>query len=405
MILNIRIFVCLFLCAATAAGMLTGCSSAEEKSESLLIWYDDEKLTGYLEQSAHAYEQETGVRVTYELMEHTGYLDKIYELGINEEKETPDMYLLRSDELGCACMLGIAAHNTSGKYTEKNFCKTALDAASYQGNLMAYPLCFQTTCMIYNGACFQETPVTMGAITAYSETEAVAENQQILYWDIEDYKSNYAFVGNYMKIGGQTGDDGSEISICNKNTEACLKEFYKFGQYFAVGSDAMQEKELPKAFMEGRTICVLTNSDVVQDIVSYATEDAVAVVHKIGEVPALGDELLSCAGAYTKLLVVNALSAKVQQAHEFAGYLAYENADRMYETSGCFAARAGVTYEDDELSKLYEIYKHSQQFPQFPETQDLQVNLEILFSNVLDGNEIQKELNKLEEKIALRIGE
>lgn len=399
---KIRGAVGLLICCILSVGMLSACGS-EKGETSLLVWYDDENLTKYLEQSAKSYKKSTGVSIEYKLVEHTHYLEDIYNLGLKESKETPDIYLLRSDELGHACMQGIAATNLSSVYKEKNYCKTAIEAASYEGKLMAYPLCFQTTCMIYNGACFGETPATMGAITTYSETEAIAENQQILYWDIEDYKSNYAFVGEYMNLGGQTGDDANEISICNENTNTCLKGFYKFGQYFAVGSDAIKEEELPKAFMEGRAICVLTNSDVAQNIISYASGDAVAVIHKIGKVPALSDQLESSAGSYTDLFVVNALSSKMEQAHDFAKYLTYDNVDKLYETSGCFATKNSVAYEDEELSQLYEIYKQSEQFPQFPETQDLQVNLEVLFANVLKGADINKELRSLEDKILLRM--
>ena len=117
----------------------------------------------------------------------------------------------------------------------------------------------------------------------------------------------------------------------------------------------------------------------------------------------LNEELKSCAGAYTELAVVNGLGFKQEQAAEFAQFLSYDYAEHLYETTGHFAARRDISYQKQELSEMYKIYEQSKQFPKLPETEDLNLNLNVLFANVRKGSDISAELQGFAGKMEIRM--
>lgn len=394
--------VMMLACAACSDGEKN--SQLPKKDVTLTLWYTDESMAGYLEGAAEEYKKKSGVELHCEKVDSKQYLEQVYSASMDDEQETPDIYLLRNDLLGIACMQGTAQANLSDAYVEKNYCKTALGAATYQGRLMGYPLCYNTSCMIYNADCFGESPVTMGAITAYSENAQISENTQyILYWDVNDYLCNYSFVGNYLDIGGENGDDAGSISIVNDETVQCLQQFQGLGQYFAIDSAAINSNIVPGALMEGRTLCILADCDMAHVINYYADNNGAEVPYHISRVPDITDELKSRSGSYTELAVVNGLSRKQEEAAAFAEYLTSDYVNQMYELSGHFAAKRGVEYSNEELCKLYEIYEQSKQFPKMLGTEDNSLWLELLFANVWKGEDIAAQLQGYSDKITSRL--
>lgn len=374
-------------------GMLTACSR-EKKEDSLIVWYTQADMQTYLENAAVQYKRETGITVTCRYCDSLCYLNEIHDTGIDEKKDAPDVYLLRHDKLEQACMKGLAAQNVSETYTEKNYCETALESASYDNKRMAYPLYYNTTCMIYNTDYFAEAPATMGAITAFSETAEIAENvQNILYWDISDYFCNYPFIGAYMDVA----------SALNDNIVRCLEKFQNLGQYFAIDSETIDKEDVPAALMEGRTLCILADSDMVHVVNWYASNHGVDIPYRISAVPDVSDELESREGSYTELAVVNAMGYKQDMAADFAEFITSDYVHNLYWQTGHFPAKEGVEYENSELSQLYEIYKQSKQFPMMIEAEDIGIHLELLFSNVWNGADIATELKSFADKLELRL--
>lgn len=391
------------------AGVLTACGKApeegvEKKKVALTLWYTEESMQDYVESAAAEYKKKSGVQVNCEWVDSAHYLDQIYNASMDEEQTTPDIYLLRNDLLGEACMQGTAQVNLSAAYTKKNYCQTALDAATFQNKLMGYPLYYKTSCMIYNADCFEQAPATMGAITAYAQQVQFDETMQyILYWDVKDYLCNYSFVGNYLDIGGKCGDDRDSISIVNDETIQCLQQYQALGQFFAIDSESMNADVVPAALMEGRTLCVLADCDMVHIINYYAQNNGVEVPYHICRIPDVTDELKSRSGSYTELVLVNGLGLQQDEAGSFAEYLTSDYVEKLYDKTGHFAAKRGINYANKEFSQLYEIYEQSKQFPKLPETQDNHLWLDVLFANVWQGEDITAQLQSYSDKITGRL--
>lgn len=384
----------------------TACTQEQKKTESrvLRVWYCEDEMTDYLTLAAAEYEKQTGVRVECSRIDSKQYLEQIAGASLKEAEDVPDLYLLRNDELGRACMEGIAAPNRAEDYNSERYCDTALRAASYQDTLMAYPLYYNTACMLTNTDYFPEAPATMGAITSFSETAQIDENiQYILYWDVNDYLCNYPFIGKYIDIGGTNGDDAQSLSIVNEQTVQCLQSFQQMGQYFAIDSETIQTEDVPAALMEGRALCILADSSMVHEINWYVVNNGVEIPYHISPVPGITDELESCAGSYTELVVVNGLGMQQEASAELAEYLSDEFVGHLYDLSGHFAAKRDVSFENAELEELYRVYEQSEPFPKLLEAEDNKVWLEVLFANVWGGADIGQELQNYSDKMTARM--
>ena len=151
------------VCGVCAAGALiyAGASALDKAGVStdgilsskptLTVWYTEEKLEDYLSAMALEYQDATGVRVVPVLKSGLEYLEAVNDASIAEES-MPDVYLISNDGLEKAYLAGLAVNvkDQNAVLNTENFPQTALDAVTYQGHAVAYPLYFETSALVYN---------------------------------------------------------------------------------------------------------------------------------------------------------------------------------------------------------------------------------------------------------------
>ncbi len=153
--------------------------SAVESSEqrTLNIWYSDEALTDYINSVAVGFLREQGIHVNAVYHDGLSYLD-----DIADAQEKPDVYVLDSTELGRAALLGLAmpVEDPLNAFNSFNYPEVALQAVTYKGYHMAYPLYYDTTFLLYNETYLREIADTelraqMGITPAEEDYTDVAE--------------------------------------------------------------------------------------------------------------------------------------------------------------------------------------------------------------------------------------
>ena len=151
------------VCGVCAAGALiyAGVSAMDKAGVStdgilsskptLTVWYTEEKLEDYLSAMALEYQDAIGVRVVPVLKSGLEYLEAVNDASIAEES-MPDVYLISNDGLEKAYLAGLAVNvkDQNAVLNTENFPQTALDAVTYQGHAVAYPLYFETSALVYN---------------------------------------------------------------------------------------------------------------------------------------------------------------------------------------------------------------------------------------------------------------
>ena len=329
----------------------------DNQKETIYFWYSDDTLTNYISSAAVAFGEREGVRVIPILTSDGEYLEAINHDTLHSE-QIPDAYLISNDSLEKAYLAGLATEvaDEGNICTEENFAKAALDAVSYNGKTIAYPLFYETSALVYNQtyldmwakqqaekevaaedgeAVDEETGEPEGGAVLDDEEVAVSAEQYmqnavpgtvddiltiantfdlpegiegIMKWDVSDIFYNYWIVGNYMIIGGDAGDDKSDTSIYNEETLACLEVYKALNQFFSIESDKVNYDSVIGDFIDGKMVFTVGTTDVVAKLEEAKENGSLTFEYGIAAMPDVSEELTSRSLSVTNAVAVNGYS-------------------------------------------------------------------------------------------------
>lgn len=447
--------------------------------ETVYLWYTEEVLTDYLTNAAvEFHEKNPGIRVIPTLMNSGEYLEEINKASLKNEN-FPDLYMLTNDSLEKAYLAGLASKVRDPKniMNEEHFGKGALNAVSYHDEYVAYPIAFETSVLLYNktylknwvekvnsedyeavgeGLSYEDLefeegdeqiehiediakeeahkkqitiddyiPDSFDKIKAFADVyEAPDRVSSILKWDVSDIFYNYMFVGNYMIVGGDAGDDTSNIDIDNDATIACMQVYQQLNQTFSIDAKTSDYADVLSDFLDGKTVYTLVTSDAIAKVNAYiaekeeqkkiaamadaldeettgetaeeskeeSSEDAQSTEIEEFEfgyacVPDVSEAFRSRSLSVTDSLVINGYSEKKDSANLFATFLATDYAGKLYEKSGKLSASKDAGYEDEAFVTFMQEYEESIPLPKLVEASNLWVQLEIAFTDIWSGED------------------
>ncbi len=125
--------------------------------DTITLWYTDETLTDFLNSVALTYYENTDVHVNLQLVSGLEYLETINNKSVRGE-DYPDLYIVGNDSLGKAYLSGLACEikDEGHVLSDDYYCKAALDAVTYSGKYVAYPMYFETSYFLYNKTYLRE---------------------------------------------------------------------------------------------------------------------------------------------------------------------------------------------------------------------------------------------------------
>lgn len=416
--------------------------------ETIYFWYSDDTMTDYISAAAVAFGEQRGVRVIPQLTSGNAYLEAINQASLHSD-QIPDAYLVSNDLLEKAYLAGLASEvrDVSGVCDTGHFPQAALSAVTYGGKLAAYPLFYETSALVYNetyleewakqqavrelsgaesgegaaegnaqvdeGALAQKTqeymvsaiPGTVDDILHIADTFDVPEGVEgILKWDVSDIFYNYWIVGNYMVVGGDPGDDENNININNAETTQCLEVYKALNQFFFIESDTVTYDSVVQDFIDGKTVFTIATTDVVKRLEEARLAGVFPYNYGIAVMPQVSAELKSRSLSVTNAVAVNGYSAHKELANEFAAFLTQEYTDTLYEQTGKVAAALGSNPENGALQIFMEEYASSVPLPKMIETSNFWIQLEILFSKVWNGADVNTLVQELSDQIQIQVG-
>ncbi len=121
------------------------------RSETIYFWYDDETLSDYINKAAVSFGEQNNVHVLPMLITADNYLEMINEASV-EDNQLPDAYLIGHESLEMAYMAGLAANidDPERMCSKDNFPEAAIDAVTYDGKKVGYPLSYDVCALVYN---------------------------------------------------------------------------------------------------------------------------------------------------------------------------------------------------------------------------------------------------------------
>lgn len=445
----IAMFLCMAMVLFSVYTAMTGTlNAAEEEQEvdndSLVVWYADDTLTDYISAACVSYNELYGIRVIPRLQSGDEYLERINDASIKNEG-TPDVFIISNDMLERAYLGGLATEITVDN-TEigANFPRAAKQAVTYKDKLVAYPFYFETSAFVYNKSYLEENASNKlmaeestepGDESAEAEADAQGEDsgvteekieekinesipktfeelmefadnfdappavETIFKWDVKDIFYNYFFVGNYMDVGGDNGDDSSQINIYNMDVITALTVYQDFNQFFSFEYENVTYDSVVQDFIDGKLVFATATSDIIKRLEDAKASGEFEYEYGITKIPNLNENLISRSLSVTSTAAVNGFSNKKDAANSFARYLTISKSSDLYAMSGKLSACSSVTYNDELASAFFKEYSESRSVPKLMATSNYWLLAEIAFANIWSGKNVNTEVKNLSEQI------
>lgn len=407
--------------------------------ETIHFWYTDEAMADYINSAAVAFGEKYDVRVIPKQVSDSEYLEAVNQASLHGEN-MPDAYMISNDSLEKAYLAGLAEEiaDAGQIVNTEYFPQTALNAVTYKGKMVAYPVTCETSVLLYNktylrewalqqamneaqeqGIQYDETtlmqrrdaffegavPATIDGILSIADTfESPETVEGVFRWDVSDIFYNYYFVGNYMIVGGDCGDDETNINIDNPQARACLEVYKALNQFFSIESDQVSYESVIQDFLEGKLVFTIATTDVVRTLEQAAADGTFAYEYGVAGMPDTGAELKGRSLSVTGTVAINGYSSQKEAANAFAAFLAQEYADQLYERSGKVSANKNVNTDNDILQTFMAEYAVSVPLDKMMETGNFWMQLEILFSKVWNGGDVGILVEELAAQIDAQVG-
>lgn len=433
-------------------------SSFHSDKETIYFWYSDDALTNYINSAAVAFGEKEDVRVIPIQTSKNDYLEAVNKASLDGEGRIPDAYIINNDSLERAYLAGLAVPvEDEGLLTISNYPRTALNAVTYQNQLIAYPMYFETSALLYNRTyldmCLDKiynpeaaeegeaeedeediqpveeeaseedsdeeeeaivweelisetgTPYTLDGLLQLANIFDAPEQVQVVFeWNVSDIFYNYWFVGGYLGVGSDTGDDRSQIDINNEQVIGCLEKYKSLSQFFSIQSDKITTEECMQDFIDGKSLFTIATSNEIETLKQKKEAGEMQYEYGFANIPQISDMLSSRSMSVTNTIAVNGYSEHKKLANKFAAFLVDEYTQSLYERSGKISARANGNPRDEAIGVFYEEYTRSISLPKMMEIGNFWLQLEALFSKVWNDAEITPLVEELQKQIYTQLG-
>ena len=363
----------------------------------LRVCYTDEKYKDFFKFCETEYERlnsDVDVVIEYRA-ENSEYLNKIIDDSYNDQN-VADVYMLSDNNLSTAYLAGVAMKNSFDVYTEDNYCKTALNACSYVDRLVAYPLSYDTTYMLYRSDILSvEDVTTFGNLILFSDTmetlgEEYPEIQAIFSSDLNSIFINYGYLGAGFNIGGAVGTEVDKMEINTTKAANLAEKYIAMVKYFALDTNITYQDSF-QGFLDGRYASVIASTTNLGELSNCDLE------YSIAPFPNFSNVNKTSPLALTKCVVVNPYAEDTAVAADFARFVTYEAANYLYEYTGTLSARRGMTYPNENLADIYASYEKATVKNKLVYGEQVYPLLEIAMHNIVAGNLPEDELMIVED--------
>lgn len=434
-----------------------------QKKENIVIWYTDDALSDYLAGAALRFYEENDVRVTPVLVSGLQYLEQIHNAQMSGEG-APDLYIISNDTLEKAYLSGLAVQITDpeGMVNTSHYQEAALHAVTYENKLLGYPLYFETSVFLYNetyltdmavktieaernaaeGEAAMEmveaaqtdeelealandngatsvsditeeqieekkkalVPVTMEGILTFADSYDAPETVEAVFkWDVSDIFYNYFIVGDSISVGGVNGDDAGIIDIYNERAVECMTLYQQLNQFFSIDTKAVTYDSVLSEFMEGKIVFTVATTDAIGRLEKAKKDGTFAYEYGVTAIPAVSDSLDSRSLSVTNAVVINGFSKNGALANGFASYLIKNQEADFYTMTDKIPSRYDIAYENPAIFAALSEYGMSVPVPKMMKTSNFWAQLEIAFTRIWTGSDVNEVLSALDERIKQQI--
>lgn len=435
-------------------------SFLNRRKDTLRLWYTDDSLTDYLNAAAVAYGERSDVRVETVLIEDSEYVEAINEasLGRDDDRQGPDLYLITNDCLEKAYLAGLAdeiANQYMFQIDEYDNAGAAA-AVTYDGKIVAYPFYYEACALLYNKTylkdnaklqleaeadqeegeaaqaeadagnvedeaaggetqrefseqeiaerAWESLPDTIAELEEFADNYNAPEQVEAVFkWDVSDILYNYSFAGDHLIVGGENGDDPDQIDIYNLETLQCLTTFQELNQFFSIETRDVSYDSVMQDFLDGKIVFTVAGTEAVNRMAMAQADGSFAYEYGFYSMPDLTEELQSRSLSITTCIAINGYTEFKEQANEFAQFMMndWTSGLNLQESTGKMPVYGFPQY--DENYTFAGAYDESMPMPKMMTTGNFWVQMEIAFTNIWEGGDVNALLKGLSEQIMRQV--
>ena len=175
--------------------------------------------------------------------------------------------------------------------------------------------------------------------------------------------------------------------------------YQNLNQFFSIDTEQVDYADIIQEFMDGKILYTIATSDAVATLEAAKEEGTFPYDYGVTLVPNPSADLEGRSLSVTNGIVINGYSRHKEQANGFASFLLNEFSDNLYDRTGKLSSSFKVSYENESLNGYMREYEKSIPIPKMIETSNFWVELEIAYTNIWDGNEVNTTLKELSEQI------
>lgn len=433
------------------------------QKETIRVWYGDEALSDYINSAAVAFGEANNVRIFPYYMAESDYLETINRATLGDLEGVlpmPDVYLISHDSLERAYLAGLAVpvEDPAEVMNEDCFPKAALSAVSYHGKLVAYPLYYETSALLYNETYLyewarqqagkaddegdaeseegefeelDELPDEENSLVIFDEETIALRTEQffdraipttvndilqmadsfdppetvegIFSWDVSDIFYNYYFVGSCMNLGGEAGDDRNQIDIYNQDAIASLGVYQGLNQFFSIDSSTVTYESVLQDFLEGKLVYTIATTDAAAVLAAAKEEGSFVYDYGVALMPDPTAELEGRSMSVTSAVAINGYSDHRELANAFATFLVDGYAENLYDLTGKASANRNVNRDNGALQIFLAEYEDSMPLPKLMESSNYWIQLEVLFARVWNGEDVSSLVEQLDQQMRTQL--
>ena len=296
---------------------------------------------------------------------------------------------------------------------------------------MAYPFYVETSVLLYNRYYADEAPATIDAILDYSEnyeaSEVTAKVENMFEWNVADVIENYMFLGGYTDLGGEDGDDKSQVSMDLDKAVECMMYYQSLNSFFALDADTITSDEIIQDFIDGKTVFAIANASMIGkldeaiangEIPEYPTERTVTdengeeqteelnfdPFYAAAPLPDLTNDLETGGLSVTNAIAVNPYSVNRDAAAAIARYLTEKNVGSLYEmTSKIPACQSLAEAPTPAWDAVCEAYDKAAEVPKIMELSDMWLHLEATMADIWRGEDAATQMQAFSDLMTERL--
>lgn len=375
-----------------------------EEPVTITVWYEDARYTDYIAKVSESFSKENSlVTINYEHITEDNYVEYIYNESVHGEN-APDIFLMNTDNLEKASLMGLIMENNSYAqyYTEDNYSRTALKAASYKGKLYGYPMSFNVAFLLYNADA--ASPVSnftelADYCNSYEVNDSNQNITQLVLWNPSDMFINYGFSCESINMGGESGDDSSQLSVNKDMLTKGMENFIKQKDVFGISRTAYATEDIMQQFADGKVAYTITDANHLKTVTDSA------INYGICDIPDFENDIVTGSMSENVCAFVNPYAGQLKAAKAVAHALSYDYAESLYELSGTVSSRVikgrDESY-DSRFGKLYEIYDNSSVKAKFMGSVYFYTKYDIMIHQIWDGEDFNTSIDSFVNEIQNR---